>query len=69
MEEWGGGHIVDNEDPEVQMSKQVGQLLVYLLGAELERIRKIRGEPKAKTSPILGIFMKNMMVSSPKQFI
>ena len=40
---------------------QIGQLLLYLLGAQLRRLQVIRKTKKLVT-PILGLYMENLEV-------
>jgi hypothetical protein len=40
---------------------QIGQLLLYLLGAQLQRLQVIR-KPKKLVTPILGLYMENLEV-------
>jgi hypothetical protein len=40
---------------------QIGQLLLYLLGAQLQRLQVIRKTKKLAT-PILGLYMENLEV-------
>ena len=41
---------------------ETGQLLLYIMGAHLERVRLTRADKWKTPAPILGLFMKNMTV-------
>lgn len=41
---------------------KLGQLLMYLLGGHLQRLRAIRHIPRSRPTPVLGLYLENMKV-------
>ena len=47
-------------------ASKVGQLLMYLLGGHLHRLRAIRHTPKIRPTPVLGLYLEDMKVLQAK---
>ena len=53
----GPSRAVANEE-----ASHLGQLLLYMLGAQAKRLQVVRRQPKLKVTPLLGLFIDNLQV-------